>query len=214
MMRYLSQESWFLPCQSCWAHQSRCSCMQLECRLVNLSALLLELLRHLLHACVHRFFLIYIVLLSILSELLSDAHWAKLRPTHGAEVCCLGWLLRQCCIMEKASSDGIQGQVELVIPPELKSSCGKRVIPLLSVWVTLHTWEKSASALNNSAVLNASNATLVKCMILALVKCTILAILCLLEMLCLLPCRLQTHSSKRYKCARSTFMDLYKSLCA
>ena len=46
----------------------------LLCRLIHLSTLLLEHFRHLLHASVHRFFFIDIVLLSVLSELLSDTH--------------------------------------------------------------------------------------------------------------------------------------------
>src|SRR3546814_448817 len=66
-----------------------------------------------------------------------DAHRAELRAAHGAEVGRLGRLGGQGGVVVAAGGVGVEGEVELVLPPELEAGLRERVVPVAGVGVAL-----------------------------------------------------------------------------
>mmetsp|Transcript_3260 Transcript_3260/g.7596 ORF Transcript_3260/g.7596 Transcript_3260/m.7596 type:complete len:406 (+) Transcript_3260:323-1540(+) len=109
-------------------------------RHVDLTSHFCELLAHLFHALLQDSLAINITvttLFCILAHIVGDLHGAKLWAAHGAEVCRLALLRVDGLVMHAPCSDGIQGEIELVVPAELKAGLGERVIPLLGLGMTL-----------------------------------------------------------------------------
>src|SRR5215472_17545703 len=98
----------------------------LSALLVDLAALLQELLRLLRHA-----------LLRVLAHVLGDLHGAEMRSAHGAEMGELRRVLRQGLVVELLGLLGIEPEVELIFPAELEARLGERVVPHLGAGMAL-----------------------------------------------------------------------------
>src|SRR5262245_40829427 len=81
---------------------------------IELTALLHELLRFLVHGLAH---------------VLGDLHRTEVRAAHRAKMRGLGPLGRQRGVVELLRSLGVEGQVELVLPTELEARLRHGVVP-------------------------------------------------------------------------------------
>src|SRR6266850_2574716 len=88
---------------------------------INFCALPHKLLRLFLHATLKSFLVLEALFGSVLPHIFCDLHGAEVWTAHAAEMRQLGAFLRQCLVVELASGDRIEAQVELVFPTEFES---------------------------------------------------------------------------------------------
>eukprot|EP00968_Pinguiococcus_pyrenoidosus_P014072 scaffold1280_cov246-Pinguiococcus_pyrenoidosus.AAC.14 len=106
---------------------------------VDLVADFLELFAHLMHAFLHRCVHICPValLFGVGAHVLRDTHRTELGSAHAAEVSRLARIGGDGLVVHVPRGDRIQGEVELIVPAELETSLGQRVVPVLSPRVRL-----------------------------------------------------------------------------
>ena len=72
------------------------------------------------------------MLFSVLANLVADLHRAEGRAAHRTKVGGLSAILRERFVVEGEGFLGIEAEVELILPPELKSSLAHGVVTFLS----------------------------------------------------------------------------------
>src|SRR5687767_2118980 len=92
---------------------------------------LAELARLVLEPDLQDLLLVEPVLGRVRAHILRDLHAAEMRAAHRAEVRLLGRLGWKGTVVVFARGLGIEGEVELVVPPELEPSARQGVVPFL-----------------------------------------------------------------------------------
>ena len=80
-----------------------------------------EFLGFLLEAFLDDFSFGFFLFRGHLADVVGNFHGAELGPAHGAELGHLGVVVGEGLVMESPGSDGVEGKVELVLPPELEA---------------------------------------------------------------------------------------------
>ena len=101
--------------------------LQLRLR-VDLGTGLRELPRLLFQSFFDRCLFCDCMLRSISADIFCDAHATEMWTAHGTEMRGLGAFLRQCFVVELARGLGIEREVEMVLPAELESRPGERIV--------------------------------------------------------------------------------------
>ncbi len=96
-----------------------------------------ELVGFFVHSGRQRFFALQALFGRISADVLSDLHAAELRAAHTAEMGRLGRGGRQCLVVVRPGTFRIQRKAKLVLPAELETGAGQRVVPRLGTRMAL-----------------------------------------------------------------------------